>query len=171
MSEIREDLDSSVAAVRDLFGAAACSCALTDAQGEELTFVAADGAGASEIVGVRIPVRRGLAGWAAVSGQPLAVREVGNDPRFARDVAEATRHVPDIVLVAPFFDQHGEVLGVLELLDPGIDVSGDWPLAVLGTLATQLAQIVQRGEQAMPATDQYADIGRRVVELVEGVRG
>ena len=101
MSEIREDLIPSVAAVRDLFGAAACSCALTDAQGEELTFVAADGAGATEILGVRLPVRRGLAGWAAVSGQPLAVRDVGNDPRFAREVAESTSHVPDVLLVAP----------------------------------------------------------------------
>jgi signal transduction protein with GAF and PtsI domain len=170
VSEIREDLIPSVAAVRDLFGAAACSCALTDEQGEELTFVAADGAGAAEILGVRLPVRRGIAGWAAVSGQPLAVRDVGKDPRFAREVAESTSHLPEVVLVAPFFDRHGEVLGVLELLDPGVDVSGDWPLAVLGTLATQLAQIVQAVEPAAGG-DRYSELGRRVAELVEDIRG
>src|SRR5215467_7511780 len=87
-------LGSCVQATRSLFGAAACSVALVEADGETLVFVASDGAGADEIVGVRIPVSRGIAGWAAMSGQPIAVRDVQTDARFARDVAESTHYVP-----------------------------------------------------------------------------
>ena len=161
-----KDLSRSVAAVRDLFDAAACSCALADEDGATLTFAAADGAGARDVVGVEVPVGRGLVGWAAMSGQPVAVRDVGADARFARDIAESTGYVPTAVFAAPFFDQGGEVLGVLEILDPGIDTSGDWPLAVLGTLASQLAAVVSAGGVS-DADQQFAALGRRVTELVE----
>jgi hypothetical protein len=33
-------------------------------------------------------------GWAAMTGQPIAVRDVQTDARFARDVAESTQYVP-----------------------------------------------------------------------------
>ena len=52
----RSDLRAVLSSTRTLFGAAACSCALTSDDGASLTFVAADGAGAAEIVGVSIPV-------------------------------------------------------------------------------------------------------------------
>lgn len=165
-----EDLTRSVAAVRALFGAAACSCALANADGAGLTFAAADGIGAAEVIGVEVPVGRGLVGWTAMSGQPVAVRDVGTDARFARDVAESTGYVPTTILAAPFNDAAGEVVGVLEVLDPGIDVSGDWPLAVLGTLASQLAAIVAGGG-ASEAEQRYSLLGRRITELVEAHRG
>ena len=44
--------------VRTLFGAAACSLALVDDEGEELRYVAADGVGADEIPGCPLPVGR-----------------------------------------------------------------------------------------------------------------
>ncbi len=160
------DLTRSVAAVRSLFGAAACSCALVDADGSTLTFVAADGEGAAEILGVDLPVGRGIAGWAVMSGQPIAVRDVQADPRFARDIAESTNYVPTSVLAAPLFDKHGEALGVLEVLDPTVDQASDWTLAVLGTLATQLATIVGRAD---PGPDGAAleALGRQVLAAVE----
>jgi signal transduction protein with GAF and PtsI domain len=165
-----DDLPASVAAVRQLFDAAACSCALASDDGSALTFAAADGAGAAEVIGVEVPVGRGLVGWAAMSGQPVAVGDVHSDARFARDIAEGTGYVPTAVFAAPFFDDAGEVLGVLEILDPGIDVSGDWPLAVLGTLASQLSAVVSAGG-ASEADRRYAVLGRRVADLVETNRG
>ncbi len=164
------DLTSSVAAVRELFDAAACSCALANADGDGLTFTAADGVGAAEVIGVEVPVERGLVGWTAMSGQPVAVRDVRSDARFAQDIAEGTGYVPTTILAAPFFDAGGEVMGVLEVLDPGIDLVGDWPLAVLGTLASQLAPIIA-GDGASDADQRYAALGRRVSELVDGYQG
>src|SRR5262245_12394486 len=114
-------LRASVAATRSLFAAAACSIAVVDDEGEVLEFVASDGAGASEIVGVTIPVGRGIAGWAAMSGQPIAVRDVQSDARFARDVAESTQYVPSSIMAAPLVGPDGEVVGVTSVLDPSVD--------------------------------------------------
>lgn len=163
----REDaLTRSVTAVRGLFDAAACSCALATAEGSGLVFVAADGAGAEQILGVELPVGRGLVGWAAMSGQPVSISDVGSDARFARDVAETTAYVPTTILAAPFFDAGGEVLGVLEVLDPAVSITGDWPLAVLGTLAAQLAAVVTATDTSTP-DHHLAELGRRVLALVE----
>jgi signal transduction protein with GAF and PtsI domain len=165
-----EGLSRSVAAVRELFDAAACSCALATEDGSALTFVAADGAGAAEVIGVEIPVGRGLVGWAAMSGQRVSVGDVRTDARFALDVAESTGYVPTVVLAAPFVDQSGEVLGVLEVLDPANGTTGAWPLAVLGTLASQLSAIVAAGG-ASESDLRYAALGRQISQLVGAQRG
>lgn len=155
--ETRPDLVQGVAAVRDLFGAAAASCALVGAAGDRLTFVAASGAGADRIVGVELPVGRGIAGWVAMTDQAIAVRDVASDTRFARDVAEATEYVPTTVLAVPVSTARGDVLGVLEVLDPATDLSSGWPLAVLGTCASFVALLLD-GSRTVPASDLAAGL-------------
>jgi signal transduction protein with GAF and PtsI domain len=165
------DLTSSLAAIRALFGAAACSCALVDEDGATMTFAAADGVGAAEIVGVELPVGRGIAGWAVMSGQPIATRDVGTDPRFARDVAEATHYIPTSILAAPIFDGEGEVLGVVSVLDPTVDQGSDWTLAVLGTLASQVGLIVSLlGAAPAAEASRLEELGRRVLTATEEFR-
>lgn len=162
------DLTASTAAVRTLFDAAACSVAVVEEDEATLLFVASDGAGSAEIVGTRLPVSRGIAGWAAMSGQSIAVRDVQTDARFARDVAESTRYVPRSILAAPMFDSDGEVLGVMSVLDPGVDPPGGWGLAVLGTLASQVAALVVLGHATpAPTASPLEELGRRVMAAVE----
>lgn len=170
-----DPLRSTTMSVRALFAAAACSCALVDDDGGTLTFVAADGAGAEQIVGVSLPVSKGIAGWAVLSGQPIAIRDVATDPRFARDVAESTEYVPRAVMAAPMYTDDGEVLGVLEVLDPAIDQASDWALAVLGTLASQTAALVAAGRttdsvRSSARSSALEDLAREVLGAVATYR-
>jgi GAF domain-containing protein len=143
-SELRQELYGAVSRVRQLYGAAACSFAQVEPDGATLRFVAADGAGADTIVGVTLPVSRGIVGWVAVSGEPMQVADVTRDHRFARDVAESTDYVPDTILAAPVVDEHGEIAGVIEVLDPTqrSENSGR-DLAVLGLVADELASVIR----------------------------
>lgn len=159
-------LGRCVEATRALFSAAACSIALVDDDGGTLEFVASDGAGADEIVGVTIPVSRGIAGWAAMSGQPIAVRDVRTDTRFARDVAESTHYVPTAIYAAPMIDAEGEVLGVLSVLDPVVDESSDWTLNVLGTMAGLIALVAAASGGTPGAAQPLAELGSDVLRLV-----
>ena len=87
-------------------------------------------------------------------------------------MAESTDFVPTSMLAAPLFEPDGEVLGVLEVLDPTADQSSDWTLAVLGTLASQLAAIVvvSRRHQDGPGQDRLARLGRDILAAVESYR-
>jgi hypothetical protein len=164
-----ELLRSVTATARSLFEAAACSIALVDDSGEALVFTAASGAGADEIVGTSIPVGRGIAGWVAASEQPIAIGDVTRDPRFARDVAEATGYVPRTILAMPLQGTH-DVLGVLEVLDPGVvegdrqtggglggGLGGERGLVVLGLLARQAALAVEQAQV-------FGDFGRALFQ-------
>lgn len=153
------DLAAAVGSIRALFDAAACSVALLDDDGGSLEFVAADGAGADAIVGTRLPVSRGIVGWVALTGQPIAVAEVAADARFARDVAEATDYIPSVVLAAPLPGSDDDVLGVMELLDPGRGageaVLGNQrgsaaELSVLTALAVRVAEAVRLSRPTEP---------------------
>jgi GAF domain-containing protein len=144
-ANLDRELVSAVGGIREVFGAAACSFAQVEPDGGTLRFVAADGAGATEIVGVVLPVSRGIAGWVAMSGEPIQVADVATDQRFARDVAESTDYVPTTILAAPVEDTHGGVAGVVEVLDPANpeDRDSGHDLAVLGLVASQLGSIIR----------------------------
>ncbi len=158
----RSELESAVSTTRQLLGAAACSCALVSDDGTELVFAAADGRGAEAIVGVTLPLTRGIVGWVALTGQPIAVADVAKDKRFAEDVAEATEYVPTSILAAPLVSIEGEVLGVLEVLDPQVvDDSSHLgehhgtgaQLAVLAAMASQVASVVRLTAQRDAISD------------------
>jgi len=144
-------LGSVVDTAQHLTGAAAGSIALVD--GAELVFHAATGPGAEALIGVRLPVGRGIAGWAVSSGQLVALDDVSQDPRFARDVAESIGYVPRGIVAVPL-DTDEEIVGVLELLDPSPGRGG---LDVLSLLGRQAALSI---ETALA----FADFGRTLFE-------
>ncbi len=159
---LTSELEAVLASTRGLFAAAACSCALATEDGSSLTFVAASGAGAAEIVGVTLPVSRGIVGYVALSGQPIVVADVHRDERFARDIAETTDYVPQTILAVPMLDPDGDVMGVIEVLDP---TTGDQEsrlggqrgtvaeLGVLTVIASQVAAVVRLVRAADPGDD------------------
>jgi hypothetical protein len=107
-----------------------------------------------------------------MSGQPIAVRDVAADARVARDVAEQTEYVPTSVLAAPMFDSAGEALGVLEVLDPGVDEASDWLLAVLGTLAAAAAGRVEMDRAGGASGDTALEgLARQVLAAVSTYEG
>ncbi|WP_336921449.1 GAF domain-containing protein [Aquipuribacter sp. SD81] len=164
----RTVLTRAADAVREVYDAAAASVAVVADDGEVLLYRAAAGEGADAIVGTSLPVGRGLAGWVAMSGQPLFVHDVRSDPRFARDVAEATRYVPEAMLLAPFHDADGEVAGVVSVLDPAGVTSPESAVAGIGTLAALVGLVAEAGgggAAGEPQVARLADYGRRVLSL------
>jgi len=114
--DLRRSLLSAIVEVaRAILGARASSIVLLDEAAGELVFEAVAGEGES-LLGTRIPAARGIAGWVAQSGEPLAIEDVSADPRFARDVAEQTGYVPKGLIAVPLI-AHDRVIGVLSVLD------------------------------------------------------
>ncbi len=136
-----ELLSSTTALAMALFGAAACSVALLDEDESHLTFVAATGAGADQIVGTRLPVNRGIAGWVVSSGQPIGIEDVQADARFEMGVAVSTGYVPTSILAVPI-EGASDTLGVIQLLDPAAS-SDRQDMALLSLLSSHAALCIQ----------------------------
>jgi putative methionine-R-sulfoxide reductase with GAF domain len=112
----RSMMEAIVRTAAGVFEAAASSIALTDAITGELVFQSAWGAGAREIVGVRLPPGTGIAGAVVASGEGQAVRDCRSDPRFAAQIAAGTGYVPRTMVVVPLL-RGGSPIGVMSVLD------------------------------------------------------
>jgi GAF domain-containing protein len=132
-------LSAIVEVARSIFGAKASSILLLDEEAEELVFEAVVGEGEDELLGMRFPAGKGIAGWVLATRTPLVIEDVKQDPRFASDVAEDTGYVPKGLMAAPLL--HDErALGVLEVLDrPERSLFTLQEMELLGLFANQSA--------------------------------
>ena len=136
-----QQLTAIVEAARELLGAASASVAIVDREQEALEFLAATAPAAEHVVGLRVPLGQGIAGFVAASGQSLTVSDTAQDPRFASEVAAGIGYVPSVLLAVPLTDGD-EVIGVMEVLDPTAEPDGDVS-RLLGILADQAALTLQ----------------------------
>jgi GAF domain-containing protein len=109
-------LKSIVEAAARIFGAAAASILLVDDTEGALEFKVTHGASNHDLVGTRIPLNQGIAGYVAMSGQPIAISDVAKDVRFNKDFAASTGYVPQSILATPLI-AGDHILGVMEVLD------------------------------------------------------
>jgi len=134
-----ELLRSLTETARRLFGAAACSLALLSEDESELLYTIAACEGADDVTGLRIPTSQGIAGWVVQSGQPIAISDLANDPRFSRELAEQTGYVPQTILAVPV-ETPQRMLGVISLLDRDARRPGaEQDMALLSLFADQAA--------------------------------
>jgi GAF domain-containing protein len=144
---------------RQLFGAAACSLALLSDDETELVFTTAAGEGADDVTGLRIPATQGIAGWVVSSGQPIAISDLAQDPRFARNVAEQTGYVPQAILAVPVVSSR-RMLGVMSLLDRDTRrPEADQDMRLLALFADQAAI-------ALESVRAFGDLGRVLLTAV-----
>lgn len=140
-------LESIVEAAARIFDAAAASIALVDLDAGELEFKVAYGAGKENVVGMRIPLDKGIAGYVTMTGQPIAISDVRQDERFNQDFAESTGYVPQSILAMPLLWED-RVIGVMEVLDkidsPSFNMED---MELLGLFAHQAAIAISQSQQ------------------------
>lgn len=95
----------------------AASLALIDPNTDELEFRAATGEGAQVIIGMRIKMGQGIAGWVAQQGKSVIVSDTQKDPRFSPIFDDSTGFQTRSIACAPIISK-GEVIGILEALNP-----------------------------------------------------
>jgi len=142
-----ELLQSIVDAAGQIFGAAAASILLIDFEGQLLEFKVSYGQGNEDVIGRRIPLDSGIAGYVVMTGQPIAIADVLQDPRFNQDFAESTGYVPKSILATPLEWQE-RVIGVMEVLDkidaPRFDLRD---MELLGLFAQQASVAIAQSQQ------------------------
>ena len=139
-------LELIVATAAEVIQARAASLFLLDVEHQDLVFEVALGQTAAEVKKLRVPLGAGVAGLVAVTGQPLSISDVSNDPRHAADIAEQVNYHPQSILCVPLLEGD-ELIGVLELLDKeGASSFGPSDMAVLSLFAEQAAVAIRQSQ-------------------------
>jgi GAF domain-containing protein len=116
---------------------------LIDEATQDLRFEVALGERAEALKDVRVPLGHGIAGGVALSGQPMAVSDVQQDPRWAAEIGERVGYTPDSILCVPLFYEDA-VIGVLELLDKeGAASFDEADIRTLSLFANQAAVAIE----------------------------
>ena len=170
-------LQAIVEVARAIFGARAASIMLLDEDAGELVFEAVTGEGEDTLIGHRIPSTTGIAAWVAVSGQPLVVEDVAEDPRFSREEARRTGYVPKGLMAVPLL-REDHVLGVLNVLDrPERRRFSVAEMDLLGLFANQAAVALElllrarRMETLLSASGDQLEAVAQLAMRLDGLEG
>ncbi|MGH9946136.1 MAG: GAF domain-containing protein [Pyrinomonadaceae bacterium] len=138
------------------------SVLIRDGDDSELRFLIAIGRVADQLLNMRIPAGKGIAGFVLSSGQPMAITDVGGDETFYAEVDKETGYSTQTILATPL--RHGDdVIGVLEF----INRRGDPPFAAFtpeemdraATFADAIASLVN----AYQSAKLFRDLGERML--------
>jgi signal transduction protein with GAF and PtsI domain len=64
----------------------------------------------------RFPLGEGIAGTVAITGEPIIAADIQSDPRWKKDIAEATGYHPKTILCVPLI-YNEDIIGVVEAFD------------------------------------------------------
>ena len=160
--DVEKLLQLITASATDILDAAAGSLLLTVDDGtEDLEFRVVVGSSGQELIGSRIPARRGLVGEVASTGQLVIVNDVMSDPRWGGELSKSNFHTSNILAV-PLLTQN-RVIGVLEVLNKKGGASfSPVDAQLLTTFAGQAAVAIENA-RLFQLTDQQ--LSARLTEL------
>lgn len=150
------------------------SVLIRDGDEGDLRFLSAIGKVAEQLINLRVPAGKGIAGFVMSSGQPMAVADVGEESSFYSEVDKTTGYSTQMILATPL-SYNGEVIGVLEY----INRRGDPPFEPFTPAemdrAALFAEVVASLVNAYESAKLFRDLGERLlsdrsVGDLEGVR-
>jgi signal transduction protein with GAF and PtsI domain len=112
IDSIRNLLETSATVI----GAGEASVLVRDGTGGDLKFLTAIGEVADQLLEMKIPAGKGIAGFVLSSGQPMAVADAVGETTFYAEVDKRTGYSTQTILATPLrYD--GDVIGVLEYVN------------------------------------------------------
>src|SRR6478672_11740059 len=95
---------------------AEASVLVRDGDDGDLRFLTAIGEVADQLINIKVPSGKGIAGFVFSSGQPMAVADAGEESAFYSEVDKRTGYSTQTLLATPL-RYEGEVIGVLEYVN------------------------------------------------------
>lgn len=71
----------------------------------------------SEVIEIRLPIGKGLAGYVAKTGEIVNIPDAYNDPRFNPEVDKKTGYRTNNMLTMPMRNRDGKIIGVFQMLN------------------------------------------------------
>jgi signal transduction histidine kinase len=142
---------------------------LVDRESGELSSKVLQG---TELVEIRLPAGKGIAGDVARTGAPAIIRDVYQDPRFNPEIDRRTGYRTRNMLCMPLKDRDGLTIGVLQLLNKKEGDFDHGDQEFLEALSAQAAVAVEhaRMAQEMVRNERLSAVGGMAGSLVHDFR-
>jgi len=112
-----ELVEKTLTTALEVVGAESGSLLLANRDSQELEFRYCFGPNSSQIIGMRIPWDKGIAGTVFQSGEPMVIGDVKQDQRHYAKIDASTDYVTRDMIALPLKRWEGEPIGVLEVMN------------------------------------------------------
>jgi signal transduction histidine kinase len=152
--------------VRSLLDTEGASVLLRDPASDDLVFAAVAGTGSEELVGTRMPVTRGIAGWVMQNRQPVLVEDAQSDSRLYPDVGQKIGVSTRSVIAVPLRFR-GAVWGVVEAINKVGGAFSEGDVGLLEALARSAAIGLLNAQSYQAERELRKLVGQSRVQLVQ----
>ncbi|MBN2547540.1 MAG: GAF domain-containing protein [Anaerolineales bacterium] len=166
--KLDEVLNRILDQISQALGAEGGLLALLDGEASELEFRAATTRRAQDIIGARLSLGEGIAGWVAQQGQGAVIADAQRDPRFLPEIEQLPGLESKSILCAPIFSGN-QIMGVLEVVSSQEGSFDDDDLHILsgiGSMAGTAIRHAQLFESLQAAHRRYHELFEDSIDLI-----
>ncbi|MBO6584625.1 MAG: SpoIIE family protein phosphatase [Gracilimonas sp.] len=140
---LREIMDSA----KIIMDTEASSLFLLSEDKSKLTLTIPTGPATAELSGKSMPSNQGLSGWVVQNVEPVLVRDVQKDPRFAGELSVSSSFTTKDLICVPLINHNGKVIGALQAINKKNpeELSEDL-IPVFQTMANQAAIAIENAK-------------------------
>ncbi len=144
--DLKEVLSIIMQKISELLKPSNWSLLLLDEEKHELFFEIAVGENSDKLKNMRLSIGEGIAGWVAMTGEPVLLTDAAKDPRFTQKFDNIAKFETHSIICVPLKSK-GRVLGVVELINNLQDDDFDQnDLTILITLTDYAAIAIENAK-------------------------
>ncbi len=167
------DLQETLTLITDhttrLLGVAATSVVLYNESKDDLWFAAASGEGSDYVLGMRMAIGQGIAGWVYQQGQPVMVPDTSKDTRwfggFDTDSGFTTRSILSVPL-----QTKGQTIGAIEAMNKEDGPFNAEDLRLLTSMAAPAATAIENAQLYDKVRQGMRELEETQAQLVQSAR-
>jgi K+-sensing histidine kinase KdpD len=124
------------------------------------------------MVEIRLPVGKGIAGYVAETGETINIPDAYNDPRFNPEVDKRTGYRTRNVLCMPMKNKDGKIIGVFQLLNKkdGVFTTDDEQFIDAFSAHASVAIENARLAQEMVSNERLSAVGRMASTIIHDIK-
>jgi K+-sensing histidine kinase KdpD len=142
---------------------------LIDAEKQELWSKIVQG---SNMVEIRLPLGKGLAGYVAKTGETVNIADAYKDPRFNPEIDHKSGYRTHNVLCMPMKDKEGEIVGAFQFLNKKGGAFSDEDEAFIEGFSIHAALAIENARMARQMVDneRLSAVGRMASTIIHDIK-
>ncbi len=124
------------------------------------------------MVEIRLPVGKGIAGHVAASGEVVNIPDAYNDPRFNPEIDKKTGYHTRNMLCMPMKNKDGVIIGVFQLLNKKDGVFADDDIQFIDALSSHASVAIENARlaQEMVSSERMSAVGRMAATIIHDIK-
>jgi CRP-like cAMP-binding protein/putative methionine-R-sulfoxide reductase with GAF domain len=129
--------------------------------------------GQNNMVEIRLPIGRGLAGYVAKTGETVNIADAYKDPRFNPEIDKRSGYKTHNVLCMPMRNKDGKIVGVFQLLNKQESPFGPEDESFIDGLSVHAAIALENARMAreMVQSERLSAVGRMASTIIHDIKG